>query len=522
MKYRDMMRESLVYMERHEKEDICIGDLARQFIYNEEYFAYLFSSWFQMTVSEYQSRTREKSENSCQMSYERQIPYSIIREQYVRKVDFLITGESIPIMEENQENIFELTTERFLDDRKARKEDNMIAVWWHDSEYRFHYTIGVETEKEEADSDTTMTIPESDYVILYTGRDSDEEDMAETQKMLLKYAFSEWEESQRYVIDQKKYYFICCHRGKIYLYLPVVEKLDEEEVQIEMSEKQKETKKKIYGVDTWIKYIDDHIKENPTPEGLAKTFHYSYQHFRHIFRMYYNMSVSDYIRKRKLSMAADEIVKGRRLTDIAEDYGFKSYPGFLRAFKKEFGTLPGKYSKAQFEIVDLSRYYAQYNHVLKVSYVQMDEIKIIGHTIIPGRGEEVDIPAQVAYWIDNNFPCMENTRFVCNKERREDKCAMWYHEPGRLDIEYILGPVVDDFCDVPEDMIQVTLPAGRYAIFETEKENDRENLSDTVRMFARCVLYGWIKEYRQRYDFNRYTFERYVNNKVYQYVPILD
>lgn len=44
--------------------------------------------------------------------------------------------------------------------------------------------------------------------------------------------------------------------------------------------KNKKEEKKIYGVDEWISYIDEHITENLTAKGLAKLFHYSEKHLK--------------------------------------------------------------------------------------------------------------------------------------------------------------------------------------------------------------------------------------------------
>lgn len=42
----------------------------------------------------------------------------------------------------------------------------------------------------------------------------------------------------------------------------------------------------------------------------------------------------------------------------------------------------------------------------------------------------------------------------------------------------------------------------------------------TPAIFARCIFFGWSKEYEDRIDYKRCSFERYVNNKVYFYVPV--
>lgn len=281
-------------------------------------------------------------------------------------------------------------------------------------------------------------------------------------------------------------------------------------------------KEKIYSVDIWTQYIDKHILENLTTPALAETFHYSPTHFRRVFRYYYKMSVSDYIRKRRLQMAAEEIRKGAKCKDVASKYNFNTYAGFSRAFRKEFEMSPQEYSKSVFEVVDLKKYYEEYKDSLLVKYVDMKEVKMIGHPVIESSNEDADIPAQVAYWMDKDFPCLENTRFSCNILRREEKIALWYQAPERNKIEYILGPVVDEFTeDIPEDMIRMTIAGGKYAVFETEKESDKEDFIETLRKYTRCVFYGWVKEYREKVDLSRITFERYVDNKVYFYVPVL-
>ena len=147
---------------------------------------------------------------------------------------------------------------------------------------------------------------------------------------------------------------------------------------------------------------------------------------------------------------------------------------------------------------------------------------MIGHTVLEGTSEDADIPAQIEYYLNHEFPCLQNTRFVHNKERREDKIAMWLHDETMEHVEYVLGPVVENFDEVPEEMVSVCLKAGKYAIFETNQDSDVEHLPETIRMFSRCVFYGWIKENRDRVDLNRYTFERYMDKKVYLYVPLYD
>lgn len=87
--------------------------------------------------------------------------------------------------------------------------------------------------------------------------------------------------------------------------------------------------------------------------------------------------------------------------------------------------------------------------------------------------------------------------------------------------EYVLGPIVDHTDEIEgEGLYMIRIEGGSYAVFQTERESDRENMEDTIRMFARCVYFGWIQENMEKVDFNRYTFERYLNDKIFVYVPV--
>lgn len=58
------------------------------------------------------------------------------------------------------------------------------------------------------------------------------------------------------------------------------------------------------------------------------------------------MSVTDYIRKRRLTHAAQTLVSTERaVIDIAMQYGFSSQEAFTRAFKRMFQLPPKKYRK---------------------------------------------------------------------------------------------------------------------------------------------------------------------------------
>lgn len=93
-------------------------------------------------------------------------------------------------------------------------------------------------------------------------------------------------------------------------------------------------------------YIEAHLCDKITLADLANVTHYSPWYCYQMFLEQVGLSVSQYVRKLKLSQSAlklrDDNVK---IIDVAFEYGFDSVDGYQRAFKKEFGINPYQYSR---------------------------------------------------------------------------------------------------------------------------------------------------------------------------------
>ena len=89
--------------------------------------------------------------------------------------------------------------------------------------------------------------------------------------------------------------------------------------------------------DAILSYIEGHLDEHVGAEEVACAFGYSPDHFRHLFRTYYDISLGEYIRRRRLVGAAKQIQKGVSVSSAAQKYDFQTAAGFSKAFRKEFG-----------------------------------------------------------------------------------------------------------------------------------------------------------------------------------------
>src|SRR5690625_5445901 len=84
-----------------------------------------------------------------------------------------------------------------------------------------------------------------------------------------------------------------------------------------------------------IDYIEDNLEEGIRLEDVAKYIGESDYHFRKIFQYISGMPLSEYIKKRKLSQAGQELVEDRKSTRLNSSHVAISYAVFCLKKKKK-------------------------------------------------------------------------------------------------------------------------------------------------------------------------------------------
>lgn len=90
-----------------------------------------------------------------------------------------------------------------------------------------------------------------------------------------------------------------------------------------------------------ITYIEEHLMEEINYEDVAKHVHTSGYEFHRAFSFLTGMTANTYIRNRRLSLAAREIVETEeKITDVAFRYGYETPESFTKAFTRFHGVAP--------------------------------------------------------------------------------------------------------------------------------------------------------------------------------------
>lgn len=90
-----------------------------------------------------------------------------------------------------------------------------------------------------------------------------------------------------------------------------------------------------------IDFIEGHLNDNISAQDVAEQVYVSPLHFQRGFLIMTGYSVSEYIRNRKLYLAALELKKAdRKVIDVALDYGYDTPDSFAKAFTRFHGISP--------------------------------------------------------------------------------------------------------------------------------------------------------------------------------------
>lgn len=93
-------------------------------------------------------------------------------------------------------------------------------------------------------------------------------------------------------------------------------------------------------------YIEEHLTEELTIEAISRQVHFSPYYFQKGFSLLCDLTVSDYIRCRRLALAGSELVAtDQKIIEIALKYGYQSPDSFTKAFTRFHGCTPSEARK---------------------------------------------------------------------------------------------------------------------------------------------------------------------------------
>jgi len=220
-----------------------------------------------------------------------------------------------------------------------------------------------------------------------------------------------------------------------------------------------------------IDYMEDHILNDIDYDKIAQCAYSSTFHFQRMFSMLTGFTIGEYIRNRRLTLAAQELsFSNAKVTDIAFKYGYETSEAFTKAFQRLHGVTPSAARESGVKLKSFSRLSIQItlkgDKEMNYRIEEMQAFEMFGvSTEINDIGEQpyIEIPE---YWkkcisdgtidrIHKEAGINEETQVHATLyNRREDVFSymICYHVPDH---------------DIPDDYEKLSVPALTWVIFTT-------------------------------------------------------
>lgn len=95
-----------------------------------------------------------------------------------------------------------------------------------------------------------------------------------------------------------------------------------------------------------LDYMEANLRAELTAGELARRAGFSLYHYYRLFHSAVGMPVMQYLTRRRLLHGAWAMAQGKSGVQTALEYGFDTYPGFYRAFRREFGCTIAEFLEA--------------------------------------------------------------------------------------------------------------------------------------------------------------------------------
>ena len=223
-----------------------------------------------------------------------------------------------------------------------------------------------------------------------------------------------------------------------------------------------------------IEHIESHLGEDIDVVGLAREAGTTEYHLRRMFSSLAGMPLSEYVRRRRMTLAAADLLGTDELLDIAVRWGYGSTEAFARAFRSVHGATPadvrrdGGPLRTQPQL--RFRLTVEGTTPMDTRITERPAFRLIGHAArvpLVHEGINPHIHAHIA-----SLPASEHLRLkeLGNTEpsgllQVSDDVDPDYREGSEL--TYLHGVAVDDEAEVLADLDAIELPAGTWAVFRT-------------------------------------------------------
>ncbi len=244
-----------------------------------------------------------------------------------------------------------------------------------------------------------------------------------------------------------------------------------------------------------IAYIENNLQGEIDYNEAAKIACCSVYHFQRFFSFIAAIPLSEYVRRRRLTMAAFELQTSNvKVIDVALKYGYDSPEAFARAFKNLHGMTP---TGAKDNGATLKAYPCMTFHISIKGDVEMDyrieqkeSFEMFGAATAISTVDNQNFISIPKFWETcRSDGTMASIRKACNLDENTPLHAAMFHCTDTSHA-YMIGHFMPE-SGVPQGFETLQIPASTWAIFPTGELSMAESAQQAAVMWKR-IFTEWF------------------------------
>lgn len=246
-----------------------------------------------------------------------------------------------------------------------------------------------------------------------------------------------------------------------------------------------------------VEYLELHITEKVDIKEVSKIALSSPYHFQRMYHVVTGITVAEYVRRRRLTLAAQDILAGEKIIEVAFKYGYETPEAFTKAFGRLHGLSPTAaresgarlkaYPKLSFQISIKGEAEMHYEIVEKEGFTVFGKATSI--TMEDGENFK-QVPA---FWqaCEQDGSCA----WICQQSQGESIlgiCKDFDNEKNEF--QYMIG-AKGSLDSLPEGYISYQVPTATWAVFESVGA-----LPEAIQELTRRIFSEWLPATGYQHD----------------------
>lgn len=269
-----------------------------------------------------------------------------------------------------------------------------------------------------------------------------------------------------------------------------------------------------------IDYIEEHLGDEIDPRKLAEITYCSSFHYQRMFSFIAGVPLSEYIRRRRMTLAAVDLQAGEKVLDVALKYGYNSPTAFNRAFQalhnvppslaRQKGVLLKSFPAISFKI--------SIKGVEKMNYriENKEAFRIVGKSMPLEQDIEKNFKTVPAMW-DNLAKEGSLQKLVSLMNAQPQGVLGVSACDTEKDWRYFIAVASKEAC--PEGFEEFHVPAASFAVFSGEGP------ATSIQDLERRIVSEWLPasgyEYGNAPDIEVYLNPDPANAKYEVWIPVV-